>query len=219
MKVSKIAEPPNKARSNILLFVFSFIFIFLVPLFPIHWHVVANNILFSILFFLGVYALESVKKVIIPIAIFAFVSQWIAMLLGLRLLQLISDITNLLFFQFIIIQLVIQIAKSKKVDTDVIFESINAYLLMGVFFSAWVAILMYFIPDSFNGIDPEQVSFQDLIYFTFVTMTTLGYGEITPNIPIAKSLAILISTSGQLYIAIIIAMLVGKFAGNQESKE
>jgi hypothetical protein len=49
-----------------------------------------------------------------------------------------------------------------------------------------------------------------------VTLNTLGYGEITPTVPFAKSISILISTSGQIYIAVIIAMLVGKYAGSQK---
>lgn len=85
-------------------------------------------------------------------------------------------------------------------------------------FASWIAILINFRPNAYNGLDAATTQFQDIFYFTFVTLTTLGYGEITPQIPIAKSLAILISTSGQLYIAIIIAMLVGKFAGNQQNK-
>jgi len=49
-------------------------------------------------------------------------------------------------------------------------------------------------------------------------MSTLGYGDISPLIPLAKSLSILISVSGQMYIAIIIALLVGKVAGAQSKK-
>jgi hypothetical protein len=87
---------------------------------------------------------------------------------------------------------------------------------MGVLFATWISILIFFIPDAFNGLEASKVNAQEILYFTFVTMTTLGYGEITPIVPAAKSLSILISTSGQLYIAILIALLVGKFAGNQK---
>jgi len=219
MNIFKIVEKPNKSLSNILLFIFGFIFIFLIPVFPDKIHPVANNLLFSALFFLGVYALEKVSKVMVPIAIIAFITQWIAMIFDWKILQFVSDLTNIVFFQMIIIKLIIQIAKSKVVTTDVIFESINGYLLMGVLFTSWIAILVYFIPDAFNGIGPENFKLHEIIYFTFVTMTTLGYGEITPQIPIARSLAILISTSGQLYVAIIIAMLVGKFAGSQQAND
>jgi len=216
--INRIIERPNKALSNILLFIFAFIFIFLVPLFPGKWNAYINNVLFSMLFFTGIYALEKVRKEILPLAIIAFITQWIAIFFSVKVLEFISDLINIIFFQIIIIRLIIQIARSKEVNTNVIFESINGYLLMGIMFASWVAILISFIPDAFNTFDPNTINIQEIFYFTFVTLTTLGYGEITPQIPIAKSLAILISTSGQLYIAIIIAMLVGKFAGNQQNK-
>ncbi|MEZ5199056.1 MAG: potassium channel family protein [Bacteroidales bacterium] len=67
----------------------------------------------------------------------------------------------------------------------------------------------------FETNDPTAM---DYVYFTFVTMTTLGYGDITPELPFAKSLAVLICTSGQIYVAVIIAMLVGKYAGDKMTK-
>jgi len=217
MNIFKLVDKPNKTLSNILLFIFSFIFIFLAAVFPDNWNAYINNVLFSILFFTGIYALERVRKRIIYFAVIAFITQWTTLIFDLRELLLVSEFTNIIFFQFIIIRLIIQIAQNKQVNTDVIFESINGYLLMGIMFASWIAILMNFRPNAFNGLDASTTQFQDIFYFTFVTLTTLGYGEITPQIPIAKSLAILISTSGQLYIAIIIAMLVGKFAGNQQN--
>jgi len=75
---------------------------------------------------------------------------------------------------------------------------------------------MVFDPASFS-FNTDSPSFMDYSYFTFVTMTTLGYGEITPILPFARSISILISTSGQIYIAVIIAMLVGKYAATQNS--
>lgn len=59
-----------------------------------------------------------------------------------------------------------------------------------------------------GGLEPIQ----DNIYYTFMAFTTTGYGDIAPTHPISKSLAVLISVSGQLYVAVIISMLVGKYA-------
>ena len=51
----------------------------------------------------------------------------------------------------------------------------------------------------------------DYLYFSFVTMTTLGYGDVTPVSSTAKSTTIIIAIAGQLYLTILVAMLVGKF--------
>jgi voltage-gated potassium channel Kch len=117
------------------------------------------------------------------------------------------------------------ISRSRQVNAKIILESINGYLLMGVMFALLVALVMYDNPAAFRF--PEMLpqstnpsnGFSDNIYFTLVSMTTLGYGDIVPLSPGAKSLASFISVSGQLYIAIIIALLVGKFASKSNQTE
>jgi hypothetical protein len=175
-----------------------------------------GNIFFSVIFFTAIFALDTWRRRMFILAIAAFVTEWITALIHLSMLNYISLFINILFFQIIVIKLIIQVAKSKKTDAGVILESINAYLMMGLMFTTWVAIAMVFDPASFS-FNTDSPSFMDYSYFTFVTMTTLGYGEITPILPFARSISILISTSGQIYIAVIIAMLVGKYAATQNS--
>lgn len=148
------------------------------------------------------------------VAIVAFITEWVAERFDASLMYYISNLINVIFFQIIVVKMIIQIAKSKKADAGVIFDSINGYLMMGLMFVTWITVAMLYDPTSFS-FNIENPNTHDYIYFTFVTMTTLGYGEITPAVPFAKSLAILIATSGQIYVAIIIAMLVGKYAANQ----
>jgi voltage-gated potassium channel Kch len=59
--------------------------------------------------------------------------------------------------------------------------------------------------------DPTLSYVSNYIYFGFVTLTTLGYGDVVPLTPAAKSLAIFTSITGQMYVAIIIAALVSKY--------
>jgi len=149
------------------------------------------------------------------IATIAFVTEWITGWINLSYLNYASLFANILFFQIIVVKLIIQVAKSKKADAGVIFESINGYLMLGLMFTTWIAIAMLYSSEAFS-FQTDAPTPRDYVYYTFVTMTTLGYGEITPVEPFAKSLAILISTSGQIYVAVIIAMLVGKYAGSQK---
>ena len=208
-------DPKITKYSNLLLLILVCFFIFIIPFFPETLHKILGAIFFSMIFFTSIFVLNSVRKTMLTIAIVAFVTEWIAEWIHLPLLNYLSLLTNILFFQIIVIKLIIQIAKSKKADSSVIFESINGYLMMGLMFTTWVSIAMLFDPASFN-FNVGNPKTWDFTYFTFVTMTTLGYGEITPAVPFAKSLSILISTSGQIYIAVIIAMLVGKYAASQK---
>ena len=63
----------------------------------------------------------------------------------------------------------------------------------------------------FSQIDFGPGSFSAFIYFGFVTLTTLGYGDITPALPLARSLATFTTLVGQLYLVIIMAFIIGKF--------
>ena len=95
----------------------------------------------------------------------------------------------------------------------------------GIIITPIVTVISVWIPDAYNVTficktnDHMSDAIQNNIYYTFMTFTTTGYGDILPNHPLSKSLAVLISVCGQLYIAIIIAMLVGKYAstGGQNS--
>ena len=205
--------------NNIFLLIFSFSLIFLVPLWPVAIHKTINILLFSIIFFLSIFALTpKARKRMFIAATIALITEWIADIFSIDALSYASSIVNVIFFQIIIIRLIFQIARSKKVTTNIILESVNAYLLLGLMFTMLVTILKLYEPAALNSTNQGDTSFQDTLYFTFVTMSTLGYGDITPQVPIAKSLSILISISGQLYIAIIIAMLVGKFSAKQSAK-
>ena len=199
--------------SNFLLFCLVFCFIFLTALFPLAWQQTVGQVFFSLIFFLSIFALDTGRSKLVVVAIVAFITQWVSIVANMPVLFYISSLTNILFFQIIVIKLIIQIAQSRKADASVIFEAINGYLMMGLMFTSWVAIAMLYNPASFSFYSAETTSV-DYTYFTFVTMTTLGYGDVTPQLPYALSLAVLISTSGEIYVAVIIAMLVGKYAGS-----
>ena len=207
-------DPKITKYSNLLLLIFAFFFIFIIPFFPVEWRHVLGQVFYSLIFFISIFTLNSWRKPLFIVAVIAFITEWISEWIDASVLHYFSLFVNVIFFQIIVIKLIIQIAKSKKADAGVIFESINGYLMMGLMFVTWIAVSMLYDPGSFN-FSVENPTAPDFTYFTFVTMTTLGYGEITPAVPYAKSLSILISTSGQIYIAVIIAMLVGKYAANQ----
>jgi Na+/H+-dicarboxylate symporter len=141
----------------------------------------------------------------------------LAALLNLSYLEKASSALHVIFFFYIVFRLIMQIAGKKEVDRLIILESVNGYLLIGLLFSV-VINEIYAIDNttfSYSQSDPDQSgttpNLNIFIYFTLVTMTTLGYGDIVPVKPLTKSLATIIAVVGQFYIAVIVAMLVGKY--------
>lgn len=86
--------------------------------------------------------------------------------------------------------------------------AVAAYLLLGVIWAYAYALLVHFSPGAFTG----PVSLADgpraFFYFSFMTLTTVGYGDVLPVHPVARSLAMLEAATGPLYLAILIARLV-----------
>ena len=96
-------------------------------------------------------------------------------------------------------------------------EAVNIYLLLGIAASLLFQSVYAFNPQAYHAPAEGLSGLSDFIYFSFVTLTTLGYGDITPASPLAHSLAILFSVTGQLYLTMIIAMLVGKFLSEKQA--
>ncbi len=123
---------------------------------------------------------------------------------------------NCLFFAFVIFTLLRALFSINVITRDIIFAAIAVYILVGVFYGLTFILLEYFIPGSFSGVvkDGESLSFyttfgEDIIYYSFVTLTTLGYGDITPITQPAKFLSILEALIGQIYLTVMIARLIG----------
>ncbi len=97
-----------------------------------------------------------------------------------------------------------------KVDAQIIAGSIGAYLLFGLAGAMLFNVVDLIYPASFN-FSFNYGGGYDSVYFSFVTLSTLGYGDISPHTPQGQAAVILVSIIGQLYLAILMAMLVGKF--------
>ncbi len=203
------------SRNNSLLLIFVLTVVFFVPILPREEQAFFYSVVYSFIFFSSIFALEYRRRILVGSATTVFILVWVAQLLHLPLLFSISSFLTMVFFTFVVVRLVFQIARSQRVDVAVILEAINGYLLIGLTFSLFVSVVVRFNPNAFTITNMTGDLQTNFIYYTFVTMTTLGYGDIVPVSPAAKSLAMLISISGQMYMAIIIALLVGKYSASR----
>ena len=129
---------------------------------------------------------------------------------------LFSNILGILFFGFLSGLLLRDLLfASKNVDAETLWMAVNVYILVGLFFAFLYATVAFADPELFVGkiTDvplPDQM--YGFVYFSFVTLTTLGYGDITPNNLVVGTLTYMEALIGQLYVAIMIARLVGLYS-------
>jgi hypothetical protein len=96
-----------------------------------------------------------------------------------------------------------------SVDAEHLYAALSAYMLAGIFFGLFYWILEQVAPGTFTAAgDFSRVS---AIYFSFVTLATLGYGDIVPRTDVARGLAIVEGVGGQLFLAVMVARLVSLY--------
>jgi len=112
-----------------------------------------------------------------------------------------------------------QVLFTGAVDANRIVGAICIYLLMGLIWALMYLFIAQAIPGSFNGIEQHvwYDNFANVAYYSFVTLTTLGYGDISPVAPIARFLVYMEAVVGVFYMAILVASLIG--VGINESKK
>jgi len=107
---------------------------------------------------------------------------------------------------------------SGEIDINKIIGAICIYLLLGLNWAMFYLFTNMAIPDSFHGLTSTDITtqFQEFVYFSFVTMTTLGYGDLTPVKPLARTVAYLEAIVGQFYVAVLVAWLVGMYLSGKD---
>jgi hypothetical protein len=111
-----------------------------------------------------------------------------------------------------------QIAITNVISANRIIGAVSLYLLLGVFWAVAYTVVEIANPGSFDGLTVRygQGWDSDWLYFSFVTMTTLGYGDMLPLSAIARMLAYVQAVFGQFYIAILVAGLVSAYLSRRQ---
>jgi hypothetical protein len=124
--------------------------------------------------------------------------------------ELAANLLGSLFFGYTAGIILAFIVRARRVSADVIYAAIVVYLFIGIFWADVYHLFYQLSPESFSmSPDAAAASTASFTYFSFVTLTTLGYGDISPLGASARSLAVLEAVVGQLYLTVLIARLVG----------
>lgn len=120
----------------------------------------------------------------------------------------ISKIFGALYSVYITSLILMFIMRQKEITIEIIKAALCAYFLIGLMWSFVYLTIEVLIPGSFQFPPGTQLNHDQFIYFSFVTLTTVGYGDVTPISNGARSLAILEAVMGQFYLAVTVARLV-----------
>nr|WP_283104189.1 potassium channel family protein [Shewanella gelidimarina] len=114
-----------------------------------------------------------------------------------------------------------QILFSGSVNTNKVVGSIALFLLLGLQWALIYLLVLAFSPNAFTGIEqiPWGQNFSQMAYFSFVTLTTLGYGDISPNTPFAQVVVYMEAIAGVFYMAIVVASLVSAGLAQKETEQ
>lgn len=141
-------------------------------------------------------------------------------------LEFISLLGSVIFFSYIAGLILADIFRAEMVTLNIIAAGISVYLFFGNICGFMYAIIGHVDPGAFNipattasYLGDDVSSLGSAMYFSFVTLTTLGYGDITPINPFARSLAFLEAAMGQIYLTVLIASLVGVHISSSEKGE
>ena len=182
------------------------------------------NGLYTVVFLIIMYNLS--RGVAKPLYLFMIGVPWIifawlsVVFVHILWVQLVSAFFMVLFFGYTTALIFQQIVKDKDVSSNTLFGAASIYMSLGLTWTGVYTLVELIHPLSFqiSGDPGAKISrISELIYFSFTTLTTLGYGDISPKTTMAQSLAILEAMTGVLYMALIIGMLVGIYSSSSKS--
>jgi hypothetical protein len=144
--------------------------------------------------------------------------------------ELVVTVTIVLFLTYACYALLRALLRAHAVKSDTILQAINMYIVIGLVWSLVYAILERALPGAFHfarataaesGDIPRLPTLATFTYYSFITQATQGYGDIVPAHPLARSLVVLHTIMGQLYVAILMAYLLGLYVarGNRQSPD
>lgn len=171
------------------------------------------DIFFSLFIVSGIVSSSGRKAIFVLVAgvsTIALILRWAGFVITapfLVILNTSATICSAILFCTVILA---RVLKQGPITFRRIEGAIAAYLLLGFAWASGYELIAFLDPDSFSGAVTTSGNFSPWIYFSFVTLATLGYGDIAPVHPLARSLATSEAIAGQLYLAILIARLVSQ---------
>jgi len=220
-----IKIPAYLSRNRMLVFLSCLIvLLFSFPFFhqEIPNYLIVLELLFTLLLIVGIVIISANERLVVIsalLAILATVIIWFNYVLQDPNLLLFGMLLEVCFFSVTTVSILKHVIEYNRVSSDKIYGAVSAYILVAIIMAMLYTMIEISEPNSFyfaqgiqhtdGAISAHRLYFSEFLYFSFTTITTLGYGDIIPISKIAKSLTSIEAVAGQLYVAVLIARLVG----------
>jgi Ion channel len=175
------------------------------------------NVIAATVLIAGSYALFERKRlfvVAVALSAISIVATWLLIASRQHWASLLSRSCVILLIVFFSVTILGYVLHSGRVTVDKIFAAICVYMLIGYAWTFTYALIDELQPGSFVALSAtaaddyvaREIQFR---YFSFITLTTVGYGDILPRSAAARTMAVLEAITGQIYLTVLVARLVG----------
>jgi voltage-gated potassium channel len=148
-------------------------------------------------------------------------SRWLDHLFPAHELRMFGLATGAAFLGYVFVRVLAHVLRQATVTSETLYAALCVYLLFGLFWGLVFALLEQVSPGSFAfpAAEPSADRIRELVYYSVVTLTTVGYGDTTPVTSVAQGFSNLEAVLGQIYLAVLIARLVGLHIAAGEKRE
>lgn len=181
---------------------------------------VIRAVLFSVLLLVGVWSLRGGQghfRFGMAFVVAGIICNILAVNMESIVLHYGSNLAMLGFLIVAVSFTLRQVVFGTEMNVNRLVGAISVFLLLGIIWSFAYALLELIAPGSFKGFSPGDGpgKHSSWLYFSFVTLTTLGYGDVTPVSAVARSVAFMQAVVGQFYIAVLVAGLVSAYISDR----
>jgi len=179
-------------------------------------------VLFTVVMCMGLIASDSRRRLAFALVSFALAAIWLNQLWPRACPALTFILPGMAFLVVVTVSLLRFVLRAKQVDAEVLCAGISVYLILGLLWGLAYTLVAQVNPNAFSFSTPSvtaaTMSGFTAIYFSFITLATLGYGDITPAADIARMLAMLEAMTGTLFVGVMIARLVSLYSASGQNQ-
>jgi voltage-gated potassium channel len=212
----------KRSKNYLFLMVALIVSLFLCT-FPQSWATIFVAVFFLLSIVVAAYSVSKSRiqlSIMLGLSAAAVMPLWEIVIPNKTATRTLNDFLWLALVFYVALAIFRDIVKARQVSSNEIYGAISVYLLMGIFFGIAYQILVVFDPGGlyFNPVNftsPKR-SDGDFFYYSFVTLSTVGYGDVSPVAPIARSISMIEAILGVMYVATMIARFIAIHTNSPE---